>query len=87
MKYQLEVEHWFILDDNRKCTDILCIIIGLGLTIILAIFAILTFNRRILLFIQLNIRNKFSLLIATVLHVGMNTQDSIMFISPSRLKW
>lgn len=34
-----------IENSKRICTDILCIIIGVGLTITLAVFAIITFNK------------------------------------------
>jgi hypothetical protein len=34
-----------IKNNERRCTDILCIIIGLGFTIALAILAIITFDK------------------------------------------
>jgi hypothetical protein len=34
-----------IENDDRRCTDILCTIIGLGFTIALAILAIITFDK------------------------------------------
>jgi hypothetical protein len=32
-------------NDKRRCTDILCIIIGVGLTLALAVLAVITFNK------------------------------------------
>ena len=40
------VKIYVIVDGKRRCTDILCIIVGLGLTITLAIFAIICYNQR-----------------------------------------
>jgi len=45
-KSQSIVHDLSMLDSQRRCTDILCIIVGLGLTITLAVFAIAVWNRR-----------------------------------------
>ena len=46
ISYQSIVKyHLKLIDSDRKCTDILCIIIGVGLTIALAVFAVLLFNQ------------------------------------------
>lgn len=77
----------FILDDKRRCTDILCIIVGLALTITLAVFAIITFNKRTFTLIQPNTSNKSSPQIAMETPVGTNTPDTITFISQNPPSW
>jgi hypothetical protein len=32
-------------EEKRRCTDVLCIIIGVGLTLALAVLGVITFNK------------------------------------------
>lgn len=76
-----------IPDDKRRCTDILCIIVGLALTITLAVFAIITFNKRTSPITQPNTSNKSSPQIAMETPAATNTQATITFILPNPPSW
>ena len=53
ISYQSIVKyHLKSIDSDRKCTDILCIIIGVGLTVALAVFAVLLFTQCKTIFIN-----------------------------------